>query len=61
MDTENLVTKQTKSNILPKDSPEEISEKSKEAIDLLNSWIENGDIREQTETWNYLKKSLEVG
>ncbi len=46
-------------NVSVKDSTLKISEKNRKAIDLLDSWIEDGNKQEQTETWEYLKKELD--
>lgn len=40
-------------------SLEERIERNQGAIDLINSWIEDGDEQEQTETWEYLRKVLD--
>ncbi|MEG4147406.1 hypothetical protein [Microcoleus sp. Pol12B5] len=40
-------------------SLEERIQRNKGAIDLINSWIEEGDEQEQTETAEYLRKALD--
>ncbi len=46
-------------NVSVKDSTVKVSKKNQKAIDLLDSWIEDGNEQEQTETWEYLKKELD--
>jgi hypothetical protein len=46
-------------NVSVKDSNVKVSEKNQKVIDLLDSWIEDGNKQEQTETWEYLKKELD--
>lgn len=59
METEKQITSQNKPIVSFKNSSEEISEKNNKAIDLLDSWIDEGDEQEQKETWEYLKKELD--
>lgn len=40
-------------------SLEERIKRNQGAIDLINSWVEEGDEQEQTETWEYLRKVLD--
>ncbi|MEG3847306.1 hypothetical protein QT971_10835 [Microcoleus sp. herbarium19] len=42
-------------------SLEERIQRNQGAIELINSWIEEGDEQEQTETAEYLRKALVVG
>ncbi|MGI8545019.1 MAG: hypothetical protein ACR2MD_16285 [Aridibacter sp.] len=46
-------------NVSVKDSTVKVSKKNQKAINLLDSWIEDGNEQEQTETWEYLKKELD--
>jgi hypothetical protein len=46
-------------NVSVKDSNVKVSEKNQKVIDLLDSWIEDGNKQEQIETWEYLKKELD--
>ena len=39
----------------------EQARKNQAAIELLDSWLEEGDEQEQRETWEYLKKALDEG
>jgi hypothetical protein len=40
-------------------SLEERIQRNQGAINLINSWVEEGDEQEQTETWEYLRKVLD--
>lgn len=40
-------------------SKEEMIERNKAAIELINSWVDEGDEQEQTETAEYLRQALE--
>jgi hypothetical protein len=45
--------------VTPEMPREERIQKNQAAIELLQSWEEEGDEQEQTETWEYLRKALD--
>lgn len=52
-----ITTKQNQTYVLRK-TAEKLSKKNAKAISLLDTWL-RGDEKEQTETWEFLKKSLD--
>ena len=52
-----ITTKQNQTYAVSK-TAEKLSKKNAKAISLLDTWL-RGDEKEQTETWDFLKKSLD--
>lgn len=52
-----IITKQKQTYVVS-ETTEKLDEKNTKAISLLDSWL-RGDEKEQKETWDFLKKSLD--
>lgn len=58
MNEKNIITTITNQTFVLSETAENLADKNKEAITLLDSWL-RGDEKEQKETWEFLKKSLD--
>lgn len=58
MNEKNITSTVTNQTIVLSDTAENLADKNKEAISLIDSWLK-GDEKEQKETWEFLKQSLD--
>ena len=58
MNEKNIITTTNNQTFVVSETAENLDEKNTKAISLLDSWL-RGDEKEQKETWDFLKKSLD--
>lgn len=58
MNEKNIITTKENQTFVVSETAKKLDKKNAKAISLLDSWLK-GDEKEQTETWDFLKKSLD--
>lgn len=58
MNEKNTITTKQNQTFVMSETAEKLDEKNAKAISLLDFWL-RGDEKEQKETWDFLKKSLD--
>ena len=58
MNEKNIITTTNNQTFVVSETAENLDEKNTKAISLLDSWLRD-DEKEQKETWDFLKKSLD--